>query len=304
MSSFRQVGVLAHPARPQTFSVAEEITQSLQSHGLKTWQFHRWENDDELNNALAQVDLVIAIGGDGAMLHAGRVCAQHDVPVFGVNMGHLGFLTEVQAIGDWDKALHSLMTGHWWVEKRMMLSLQARREDQIFAQEIALNDAVLGRDQNTRMIRLETYINLAWTTTYHADALIVATATGSTAYALASGGPILPPELRNTLIVPVAPHLSLDRPIVLPEGALIDVMIHKESVGTAVLWADGMKVCDLVSGDRVTIRTAEKQAQFIRLREEGYFYRSLLDRLEPRTATPPDDVHLDSLDGDTHFNGS
>jgi NAD+ kinase len=132
------------------------------------------------------------------------------------------------------------------------------------------------------IIRLDTYVDGDWTTTYNADALVIATATGSTAYALASGGPILPPELRNILIVPVAPHLSLDRPIVLPEGAMVEVVAPEDVRAEAIVAADGAKVGDLHPNDRVRVQASERVSRFVRLRERNYFYRSLLDRLEPR----------------------
>ena len=136
------------------------------------------------------------------------------------------------------------------------------------------------------MIRLETYIDHDWTTTYNADGLIIATATGSTAYALACGGPILPPELRNILVVPVAPHLSLERPIVLPEGAMIEVVVTPDSQTEIVLAADGIPMCDLCSEDRISVQASQHISRFVRLREKNYFYRSLLDHLEPRMPEP------------------
>jgi NAD+ kinase len=137
------------------------------------------------------------------------------------------------------------------------------------------------------MIRLDTYIDGYWTTTYNADALIIATPTGSTAYALASGGPILPPELRGILLVPVAPHLSLDRPIVLPEGAQIEVIVSPDIQTDTVLSVDGALLCELQSNDRVLVQAGENISQFVRMRDRNYFYRSLLDRLEPRAPEPP-----------------
>ena len=156
----------------------------------------------------------------------------------------------------------------------------------MIGQSDALNDVVISRGAVTRLIRLETYIDHDWTTSYNADALIIATATGSTAYALASGGPILPPELRNILVVPVAPHLSLDRPIILPEGAMIEVVVTPDSQSEIVLAADGIPMCDLCSGDHISVQASHHVSRFVRLRERNYFYRSLLDRLEPRTLEP------------------
>jgi NAD+ kinase len=226
--------------------------------------------------------LIIAIGGDGAMLRASRVCADFDVPVLGINMGYLGFLTEIDAPDNWHRHMQDVIDGRYWIETRMMLNAEVWRGEQRIADMHALNDVVISRGTVTRMIRLDTYIDGDWTTTYNADALIIATATGSTAYALASGGPILPPEQRSILIVPVAPHLSLDRPIVLPEGARVEIVVSPAAQNETVLSADGMPGTNLLSADRVRVQSSDLVSRFARLRERNYFYRSLLDRLEPR----------------------
>ncbi|MEP7294437.1 MAG: NAD(+)/NADH kinase, partial [Chloroflexota bacterium] len=226
--TIHRMGVLAHPTRPYTAPVAERIARTLQAKGLDVWQFSEWD-EGMVREQTANTDMVVAIGGDGAMLRAARACAPDDVPMLGVNMGNLGFLTEIRDPNEWEAVLDMVLAGNYWVERRMRIAITARHEGQIIAQTDALNDVVISRGAQTRTIRLDTYIDHDWTTTYNADALIVATATGSTAYALACGGPILPPELRSILVVPVAPHLSLERPIVLPEGAMIEVVVTPDS---------------------------------------------------------------------------
>jgi NAD+ kinase len=283
--TLQRIGVLAHPNRPNTAPVAQHISETLKARGLFGWQFAQWSEADITEN-VRDTDLVIAIGGDGAMLRAARACARFDVPVLGVNMGFLGFLTEIDRPEEWDRSLETLLSGAYWVERRMMINVTAMRGTSITAESDALNDAVVSRGNVTRMIRLPTYIDNHWTTTYHADALILSTATGSTAYALACGGPILPPELRNILVVPVAPHLSLDRPIVLPEGATIEVIVSSDMETDPVLAVDGARLCELHPGDKIIVQASERGAQFIRLRDRNYFYRSLLDRLEPRVQEP------------------
>jgi NAD+ kinase len=280
------MGILAHPGRSLTAPVAQRFAATLQARGLDVWQFSQWDEDD-VRQVISGTDMVVAIGGDGAMLRATRVCAPFAVPVLGVNMGYLGFLTEIQREEDWEATVDPLLAGKYWIEQRMMIAVTAYSGDQMVGQSDALNDAVISRGAITRLIRLDTYIDGDWTTTYNADALIIATPTGSTAYALASGGPILPPELRNILVVPVAPHLSLERPIVLPEGAMIEVLVTPDSQAEIVLAADGETLCDLCSGDRVHVQASEHMGRFVRLRERSYFYRSLLDRLEPRAPEPP-----------------
>lgn len=284
--TIKRMGVLAHPTRPQTAPVAQRIAESLRGRGLDVWQYSQWD-EAAIRHRINETDMVVAIGGDGSMLHAARVCAPYQVPVLGVNMGYLGFLTEIRRPEDWESAVEMVLKGDYWVEQRMMIHAAAQRDGEHLAESEALNDVVISRGAVTRLIRLDTYIDYDWATTYHADALIIATATGSTAYALASGGPILPPELRNILVVAVAPHLSLERPIVLPEGAMVEVLVTPDSQAEIMLAADGVPLCELRSGDRVTVTASEHVSRFVRLRERNYFYRSLLDRLEPRAPEPP-----------------
>lgn len=231
---------------------------------------------------IPRADLVIAIGGDGAMLRSARVCAMHHVPILGINMGQLGFLTEITDYTQWQTHLETVLQGDYWVETRAMLRAEVVRDGHVVAYNDALNDVVISGSTVGRMIRLKTYVDEDWLTTYHADALVIATATGSTAYALALGGPILPPELRNILIVPSAPHLSMERPIVLSEGAQVAVYPTAINDNQMLISIDGQTLCDLQADDIVRVCASDNASQFVRLRGRNYFYRALLDRLEPR----------------------
>jgi NAD+ kinase len=265
--------------------MAERIARTLQARGMETLVHTQW-HENEVRAEIQSVDLVVAIGGDGAMLRAARVCAPFNVPVLGVNMGVLGFLTEIDNPDAWDAHLDRLLQGDYWIETRMMVHTQVLRDGAVITAEDALNDVVISRGIVTRTIRLEMYIDDGWTTTYNADAVIIATPTGSTAYALACGGPILPPQLHNILIVPVAPHLSMDRPIVLSQGATVEVIPSPDMQEEVVLTVDGRPLGDLHAGDVVRVTSSQHSSRFVRMRERNYFYRSLLDRLEPRITRP------------------
>jgi len=226
---------------------------------------------------------MIAIGGDGAMLRAARLCAKANVPVFGLNTGHLGFLTEANP-ATWESALEALTEGRFWIEERMMIHCEVWRGNTCLSQDDALNDAVI-RGAVARAVLLEAYIDRVWATTYNADGLIIATPTGSTAYGLAAGGPILPPQLKNILVVPVAAHLSFDRSLVLSEGAVIEIVVSPETQADVVLNIDGEVVTDLQANDAVVVQASDYLSRFVRLRDKNYFYRSILDRMEPRLPT-------------------
>lgn len=282
---FKRVGILGHPKRPETGHICQVVAQTLQARGIETWQQAVWDADN-VSPRIRDSDMIIAIGGDGAMLRAGRLCGLMNVPVFGINFGHLGFLTEISP-DNWESACDALLAEKYWIEKRMMICTQVWRDDQFVQQTDALNEIVIGRGASAKLVLLDTYIDDGWATTYNADGLIVATPTGSTAYALAVGGPILPPELKNILVLPVASHLSLDRALVLSEGATIEVIV-REKEANAMLTVDGDSEMHLHQNDVVVVRASEYESSFIRLRERNYFYRSLLDRLEPRIPTHPE----------------
>lgn len=254
---------------------------SLQAEGINTWQHVVWQEDDVIDD-VRQSDIVVAIGGDGAMLRAARVCAPYDVPVLGLNMGRLGFLTEVASPADWEQALPRLLAGDFWIEQRMMVSAYVARNGVLLQTDNALNDVVVSGESAGLVTQLDLYIDGHWTTTYNADAVIISTPTGSTAYALAAGGPILPPDLRNILVLPTAAHLSMDRPIVLSEGSEIAIRTSPANRSRAIITLDGMRLASLEPDDTLYVRASHYYSRFVRMRERNYFYRSLLDRLEPR----------------------
>ena len=285
MTGFQRAGILAHPRRPQTAPVARDIAGMLRARGLETWVRDVWTEED-VRAEIAASDLVVAIGGDGAMLHVARVCAEKQVPVLGVNMGNLGFLTEIDDPERCEEPVGQLLAGEYWLEQHMMIRAQVLRAGQVVASRDGLNDVVISRCGDNATVQLEMYIDHDWATTYTADALVIASATGSTAYALAAGGPVLPPELHNILVIPVAAHLSLSRPLVLAQGAIVDVVPVQVARSPAAMNVDGRRVRELEPEERVRVQASAHHSSFVRLRGRNYFYRSLLDRLEPRVVAP------------------
>ena len=199
------------------------------------------------------------------------MCAPSGVPILGVNLGRLGFLIQIDR-KEWREYFEKLFNGEAWIENRMMLHADHIRAGEHLGGWNALNEVVVGRGQLLRPVRLTAMVDGRQLTSYVADGLIASTATGSTAYALAAGGPILPPELRNILLVPIAPHLSVDRAVVLSEGSSVSIMVRGEN---AVLSIDGQPSITLMEDDHVDIRAAEVTAQFVRFGDPGYFYRNL-----------------------------
>lgn len=269
------VAVLEHPKLPATRAVADEIAEALRAWGAQPYRAQTWDTL-ALEAVVPRVQLIVVLGGDGSTLRAARVAAPHGVPVISVNMGRLGFLSELTP-SNWRELLPRVLNGEHWLEERLMLRAEAWRDGQRIGAHDALNDAVVSRGALARVIRAETFVDGSLLTTYACDGLIVATPTGSTAYALAAGGPILPPTLRNIVLVPIAPHLSLDKPVVLAQGAVVSIVMHTDH--QAVLTVDGQQAVVLQDGDRVTVQAGAHCALFARLQPPSYFYHTLMARL-------------------------
>ena len=193
--------VTAYPKMPEAFAEAAAMSAFLKKNGLNA--DHGSLYDEELRNRVkkGEYDMLIAVGGDGSVLRAGHLCAPSRVPILGVNLGRLGFLIQVER-NEWQDYFEKLFNGEGWIENRMMLRAEHIRAGESLGKSNALNEVVVARGQNLRPVRLTASVDGRQLTSYVADGIIAATATGSTAYALAAGGPILPPELRNILLVP------------------------------------------------------------------------------------------------------
>ena len=263
--------VTAYPRMPEAIVEAEAMALYLQGKGIDAPFGSLY--DEELRKRVKkhEFDLLIMAGGDGSVLRAGHLCAPLGVPILGVNLGRLGFLLQIER-DEWHEYFDKLLNGEAWIENRMMLHAEHVRAGDTLGEWNALNEVVVGRGQTLRPVRLSASVDGRLLTSYVADGLIASTATGSTAYALAAGGPILPPELRNILIVPIAPHLSVDRAVVLSEGANVSITVKGDNT---VLSIDGQPSITLMDGDHVDIYAAEVTTQFIRFGDPGYFYRNL-----------------------------
>jgi len=222
-------------------------------------------------------DLIIAIGGDGTMLYAARLAREHDVPLLGINRGRLGFLADVLP----DEMLQSLakiLDGDYSRESRLMLDARLETSDGGVTRTAAMNDIVLQRRGTGRMVDFETSIAGQYVNTHSGDGLIVATPTGSTAYALSCGGPIIEPQLDAIVVVPVCPHTLSDRPVVIPANLEIEVKLLDREDTLAEVAADGHSFGALSADDRLLIGAADKRITLIH--PPGYdFYEILRSKL-------------------------
>ena len=214
------------------------------------------------------VDLLVVFGGDGTILRTARLARKRDVPIVGINLGGFGYLTEVN-LSEMFAALELILAGNFQIEKRMMLDVEIQGGEEPFREGTVLNDVVINRGNLSRIVELETTVDGRYLTTFKADGLIIATPTGSTAYSLAAGGPIIFPELNSILINPICPHTLTNRPVILPEGAVIQVSLCTLEQGATVT-LDGQVSFTVKFGDSVTIRKSRYITTLVSSPHRGY----------------------------------
>lgn len=272
-----RVGILYHPMNQDACALAKKIEEFLRPKVASVWLCSAWEEAPakaEVNGT----DLLLSIGGDGTILRAAQVALQGRVPVTGINLGRLGFMTELTADEALDR-LPALLAGEGWIDQRAMLevelSLAGSEPPRTF---YALNDVVVARGAIARVVYVEASIDNEPLTTYKADGVIVATATGSTGYSLAAGGAILPPQAEVFLLVPILPHLSPAYPVVLLPNVVVKLGIS--TVHPATLSVDGHINLTLSSGAVVTVKRSSNTVRFLRIHPPVSFYRSLERKLK------------------------
>lgn len=273
----RSVAIATHPNMCQTGVEVNELKRILKQGGVERIHCDSIHSDKLVREIRThECDTLIALGGDGTMMRAARLAAPYQVPVLGINLGHFGFLMEIQR-QDWDTLLPQFMKGEFTIEERILLNSEHWRGDTLVSTCLTVNDVVVTRGEQVRPISITAKVEGYKLSSYVADGLIVATPTGSTAYSLAVGGPIMPPELRNILIIPIAPYRSLAHAIILSEGTSVTLTV--QSSHQAVLSVDGMAPSKLENSDEVRVNPSEHVARFIRLHEPGYFYRNLVNSM-------------------------
>jgi len=275
----KRIGLLCHPRLPQSERLAAVIERTLLDLDVAAWIASSWDDEQILEHAFEHAlgtDCIITLGGDGTIIRAARILAEARIPILGVNMGRVGFLAETEPreiVG----LLPTILERKYRIEERTMLHIKVSSETRSTAEYEAINDVVVGRGAIGRVVRVSTHVDGEYLTTYVADGLITATATGSTAYALAAGGPILDPESEDLLLVPIASHLSMAGALVLPGRT--QVRMEALSGCEAALTVDGQINRALEDGDRVLVERSAHRACFIRLSPPSHFYRTLVHRL-------------------------
>jgi NAD+ kinase len=270
----KNVCVLRGPRADQ--SVIDRAIKALKDHGVEPWEAQRDGPLSAITSRFKDTVLVVTLGGDGTFLAGARLAAPRGIPVLGVNLGRLGFLTELES-GDLEKGLAQFFDGKYRIEERTILQVTLSRAGRTVTRSIGLNEVVVDHTGDARMLRVEIDVGGQAVGVIDADGVIVSTATGSTAYALASGGPILEPTLRDLVLVPMSPFALTVRPIVFPPGQDITLAVVR---GPAEMRIDGGRRGRAVqNGDTVRCVSHPRRLKVVRFSPPEGFYRRLADKL-------------------------
>lgn len=272
----KRVGILYQTRTAEPETVASMLADQARALGHDVWLQSSW--DDGIDQINRGTDLIVSVGGDGTLLRVARVVAPSGIPILGVNAGRLGFLTEIDASTS-SELLPRALDGEGRIEERTMLTV-----DHDGATSYALNDAIISRGGPARTVQVGVTVNGVELLAFRGDGVIIATATGSTAYNLAAGGPVLPPTTAELVINPVSAHPASESPVLIEPDAEIVIRIRTDH--GAVLSLDGQDDFAVSDDAIVTVRRSPYHARFLRFRDSGYFYRSLSDMLNRRRRHP------------------
>ncbi len=268
---FKTIGLYGRLNDPSQQETLQRLQQHLHELGHTVFVsdavFHGPELKDQ-GDPLP--DLAVAVGGDGSMMLVARSMAASQTPVLGINLGRLGFLTDLEAdsmVEDFNR----ILAGEFWFENRTMLALEVERSEELIHSSSVLNDVVINKGETARLIEFEMMVDDDFVTRYRGDGLIVATPTGSTAYSLSAGGPILLPTLPAINVVPICPHTLSNRPLVIDDQRLISInMLHAE-VDSARVSVDGFNVVTLDGSEKITIKRAQSSVKLLRVSGHSHY---------------------------------
>jgi NAD+ kinase len=276
--------IVSRPARPEVARTVPELLAWLHAHGYQvivdpeTAKYSSGQEEEVLRSQMSSraLDLIVVLGGDGTLLSAVRATAASDAPLLGVNLGSLGFLTDVP-LSSLFSMLDQIAQGRAPVEQRSLMQCDLLRGEEVLGSYKAFNDVVVNKTALARLNNYDLFVDKAFVSSYRADGMIVATPTGSTAYSLSAGGPVVMPTVNAFVITPVAPHSLTHRPLVVPDSAVVEILLRSDEE-VAYLSLDGQPGLDLKDGDRVRCRRSEHKVSLFRT--DADFFHVLRTKLK------------------------
>jgi NAD+ kinase len=289
----KAIGIFTNLEKDKGLSVTKKLINELELHRLRVFLtthiaeiLGRRELGAPDDVLFREIDVLMVLGGDGTILNAARKAAPMKIPILGINMGHVGFLSEIE-VQDIPKSVQKVLDGLYFIEERMMLSAVVQRENRSGQAMLALNDIGIARGSLSRIIRIEVYVNDHFVDKYPADGFVVSSPTGSTAYSLSAGGPIISPNMRCLLLTPICAHSLHSRPIVIADHEIVRLRVIGQHQDT-ILTLDGQQDFTICKDDWIIIQKASANARFIRLKEEN-FYSLLRHKLSEWSGYSNDD---------------
>ena len=281
MSSIKRIGIVLKPHQPDALKTICELVKWLDERGIELVggpEIERERIEHETGCAISEVprdeiaasaDLMLVLGGDGTMIATARMVGDREVPVLGVNYGGLGYLAEFR-IEELYHALESILSDNFRLDKRVMLDVELKRQDASITRNRVLNDVVINKSALARIIEIEAYLNKHFVNAFRADGLIISTPTGSTAYNLSAGGPVVFPSMNAIVITPICPFTLSNRPIVVPDDAEIELILNTDNEEVA-LTLDGQVGFPLEVRDRVKIHKSRTMFNLVQPSKRNYF---------------------------------
>ncbi len=279
---FKKIGIIVNRKRKDIFYYLSSLIKWLQEKKIEVLLTPLIGKECSCNELIAdegrinKADLIISLGGDGTFLRAARVFSPHNIPLLGINLGGLGFLTEI-SISNFQQELGEILNGNYKIEKRLMLKTSIIREGKKIKSFLSLNDIVISERALSRLINLKTSISGEFVTTYSADGLIISTPTGSTAYSLSAGGPVVYPDLEVIILSPICAHTLAVRPLIVSQNNEIEVILEPP-FGEVMLTIDGQIGFNLKEKDKIKVSKAFCKAYLMK-REEKFFFKVLRTKL-------------------------
>jgi NAD+ kinase len=272
-----KIGIISNLVKDKDQQITKQIISWLEQRNISVFF------DEKISTELALTkdnycdehifknsDIIMVLGGDGTLLNVARQASCNGVPLFGINLGHLGFLTETE-VGDMYTSLEKLIAGEYSIEKRLMLEAFIENDDDLTKNFIALNDIVVAKGNFSRLISYSIYINDNFVDIYSGDGIIVCSPTGSTAYSLSAGGPIVSPDVEVLLVTPVCPHTLHSRSILVSNKDLVRIDVCKENSMEIIMTVDGQTGVKIKPGDIVTVKQSKYYANLVKLNNRSFF---------------------------------
>ncbi|GIW13940.1 MAG: NAD kinase [Tepidiforma sp.] len=268
--------VIFHAPRSEgALAFARQVAQELGRRNIAASVHDAWSEPPAA--AIAAADLIVCVGGDGTVLRTARITIPHGIPILGVNMGRLGFLTDMSP-RDFFNAIERVVAADWRIEERIMVHGEVMADGNALHAFDGLNDIVVSRKSPGRPVYVDVHIDGARLAIFRCDGIIVATPTGSTGYSLSAGGPILAPTEHHLVLTPVSAHLALGRSLVLQPDSVIEMAVTSEQ--GAIVSIDGQEDEPVAAGVRILVRQSDHVTRFVRFREPSSFYAELAEKLE------------------------